>query len=146
MTDTINLEPVYREFVLKNSGIWYVIVEFVKANAARYMHADKPLHIIVFDGEQKRHNLQNRYYWKAVIEQIADQAWVDGKQFSKDTWHEYFARKHCPMIEFVLPDGEIIQRRKSTSEMTVKEFSEYTTTVQAESANEFGVRFLERVA
>lgn len=146
MTDTINLEPVYREFVLKNSSIWSVIVEFIKANAARYMHAGHPLHIIVFDGEQKRHSLQNKYYWKAVIEQIADQVWVDGKQFSKDTWHEYFARKHCPMIEFVLPDGEIIQRRKSTTEMTVREFSEYTTTVQAEAASDFGVRFLARAA
>lgn len=145
MTET-KLEPIYREFVLKNNSIWSVIVEFVKAHAAKYMHAGRPLHLMIFDEEQKRNNHQNRYYWSAVIAQIAEQVWVDGKQFSKETWHEYFARKHCPMIEFVLPDGEIIRRRKSTGEMTVKEFSEYTTAVQAEAATDFGVRFLARAA
>jgi hypothetical protein len=42
MTD-INLEPIYREFVLKNASIWSVIVEFI--GKAKWVNASEILEI-----------------------------------------------------------------------------------------------------
>jgi hypothetical protein len=43
--------------------------------------------------------------------------------------------------EVTLPNGEIISRRKSTTQMSVGEFSAYTAAVQAYAANNLGVTF-----
>lgn len=45
--------------------------------------------------------------------------------------------------EVVMPSGEIITRRKSTTEMSVAEFSEFMQQVEAYAATELGVRFDE---
>jgi hypothetical protein len=132
---------LYREFVLDRKAVWPIIVNFVKANYNALIDAGKPLHIIVTTAEKKRNGEQNARLWGYIYATIADQAWVDGRRYSKDTWHEYFARKHCPKTEFVLPGGEIISRRKSTAEMNVGEFSEYMNAIEAEAAMELGVRF-----
>lgn len=132
---------IYREFPLRTPSAWSALVAFVKANAQACVDRGRTLRVIVTEDEKKRNTEQNRRYWGFVIGTIADQSWVDGRQFDKDTWHEYFARKHGVMTEIVLPGGEIVQRRKSTSEMTVGEFSEYMNKVEADAAQELGVIF-----
>lgn len=132
---------LYREFTLRNGGIWSALVAFVKANAPAFAEKGEPLRVIVTSEERKRNAEQNRFYWGVVLRDIAEQAWVEGRQFDKDTWHEYFARKFGVCEDVTLPDGEIIVRRKSTTAMSVHEFSEYTTKVQAHAAGHFGVEF-----
>lgn len=136
------MSAIYREFVLCGPSIWSALCAFVSANARSCVERGRPLRVIVTEDEKKRNNEQNKRLWKAVYEQIAEQAWVDGKQFSKDVWHEWYAGKYMPKIEFVMPDGEIVMRRKSTSELTVSEFSEYMQRVEADAASELGVMFL----
>src|ERR1700741_3681410 len=108
---------LYREFTLKNGGVWNAVVAFIKANARTFPDKGEPLRIIVTAEERQRNAAQNRFYWGAVLKQIAEQAWVDGRQFDKDTWHEYLARCYGVCEEMTLPDGEIITRRKSTTTM-----------------------------
>ncbi|WP_375592269.1 recombination protein NinB [Chitiniphilus eburneus] len=135
---------VYKEFVLTAPSVWQALGAFVKANAGAFLHQGSPLRIIVTSSEAKRNKEQNARYWKAVLEQIATQAWVDGHQFDKDVWHEHYARKYGVHEEMRLPDGTLILRRKSTSDMNVREFAEYMTRVEADAASELGVRFFER--
>lgn len=135
------MTAIYREFTLFGASSWSALRAFVSANAKACVERGKPLRVIVTEDEKKRNNEQNKRLWKAVYEQIAAQTWVNGRQFSKDVWHEWFADKHMPKVEFVMPDGEIRSRRKSTSELTVSEFSEYMNTVEAEAATELGVEF-----
>lgn len=132
---------LYREFTLRNGGVWSAVVAFVKANAPTFADRGEPLRVIVTAEERQRNLQQNRFYWGAVLKQIADQAWVDGRQFDKDAWHEYFARKYGVCDELILPDGEIITRRKSTIQMSVGEFSTYLNQIQAYAAGELGVEF-----
>jgi len=139
------MSSVYREFTLNQPSVWAAFMAFIKANAQAFITQGKPLRVIVTSSDKKRNAEQNARYWKAVLEQIADQAWVDGRQFSKDVWHEYYANKFGVKIEFTLPDGEIVTRRKSTSEMLVGEFSEYMNRVEADAATELGVIFFDRV-
>lgn len=132
---------LYREFTLKNGGVWSAVVAFVRANAAAFASRGEPLRVIVTAEERQRNLQQNRFYWGAILKSISEQAWVEGRRFDKDAWHEYFARKFGISDELVLPDGEIITRRRSTTQMTVGEFSTYLDEVQAYATGELGVQF-----
>lgn len=133
---------LYREFVLRGPTIWQGLVSFVRANAKACNDRGTPLRVIVTEEEERRRLQQNRFYWGAVITRIAEQAWVDGQQFSKDAWHEYYGRLFGVCEDVTLPDGEVVTRRLSTADMTVGDFSEYCERVQAHAAAEFGVEFL----
>ncbi|RXZ42688.1 recombination protein NinB [Crenobacter cavernae] len=134
-------ETIYREFVIRDEGVMRSLWQFFKLNARAFMERNNPLLVVVTNDEKKRNNMQNRRYWKAVVTPIAEQVWVGGRKFSREAWHELFANKYCPLVEFPLPDGTIHRRRKSTSELTVREFSEYMQAVEAEAASEYGVIF-----
>lgn len=132
---------LYREFTLKNGGVWNAVVAFIKANAPIFADKGEPLRLIVTAEERQRNQQQNRFYFGAVLKQVSEQAWVNGTQYDKDTWHEYFARKYGILDELTLPDGEIITRRKSTTQMSVGEFSEYLDAVQSYAGGTLGVQF-----
>lgn len=130
---------LYREFRLQGNSQWQAFKAFVGANAKAAADSGKPLRLIVTADEAKRNVQQNRFYWGAVITPIAEQAWVDGRQFDKDTWHEYFGRLYGVCEDVTLPDGEVIVRRKSTTAMTIAEFSEYLERVQLHATEQLGV-------
>lgn len=132
---------LYKEFTLKNGSVWNLLVAFVKANAPGCADKGQPLRVIVTAEERKRNEVQNRFYWGAVLRDISSQAWVNGKQFDKDTWHEFFARMYGVLDEVTLPDGEIVTLRKSTTRMSVGEFSTYLNAIQAYAAGTLGVEF-----
>ena len=133
---------LYREFPLRSPSVWLALVAFVKANAAACVDRGRPLRVIVTEDEKKRNTEQNRRLWGYLYKTIAEQAWVDGKQFSKEVWHEHFARMFGVCEEMILPDGEIITRRKSTTEMTVGEFADFMTQIEVYAAQELGVEWL----
>ena len=95
--------------------------------------------LIVTSAEAKRNGQQNRRYWGFVLKAIAEQAWVNGRQFSADAWHEYLARKFGICEDVTLPDGEVITRRKSTTDMSVGEFAQYMTDCEVYAVQELGV-------
>jgi len=133
---------MYREFTIRNNDVWNALKELVKANAPAFASKGEPLRIIVTSEERKRNNQANRYYWGAVLRNIAEQVWVNSQQYSADVWHEHYARKFGVCEDVILPSGEVIVRRKSTADMSEKEFSEYTTRVQADAAQTLGVEFV----
>lgn len=135
------MKSLFREFLITSPAVWQALGQFIKANAGACIDADKPLRVIVTTEEKKRSLEQNSRLWKAVYEQIAEQAWVNGQQFSKDVWHEHFASMLMPKVEVITPYGEIVSRRKSTTELTVGEFAEYMTQVEAWAVNHLGVMF-----
>ena len=135
------MAALYREFQLRSPSIWTNVLAFVKANAKACLEKGEPLRVIVTSDERKRNAEQNRFYWGVALRDISEQAWIDGKQFDKDAWHEYFSRKFGVCEDLTLPDGETIMRRKSTTQMTVGEFSTYVNQVQAWAANHLGVEF-----
>jgi hypothetical protein len=132
---------LYREFVLRSPAAWQALAQLVAANAKAFIDRGRPLRVIVTEDEKRRTDSANRFYWGAVLTTIAEQAWVDGRQYGKDVWHEHFARLYLPHTEIVTPYGEIVSRRKSTTELTVSEFSEYLQRVQSDAASSLGVMF-----
>lgn len=126
---------MYREYILTSQTMLNQLLTTLKSE----MVSRQQLRVIITD-EKPRNNQQNRFYWGSVLEDISRQICVSDRYHSKEVWHEYLADLFAEKIELTLPDGTIKQRRKSTSEMTVNEFSEYLNQVQAFGA-EHGVIF-----
>jgi ferric-dicitrate binding protein FerR (iron transport regulator) len=129
---------IERTFVLTNPERAAQAWGFVKANAKAMADAGKPLELTVSEHKKKRSGQQNRRHW-AIVTQIAENAWTDGRQHSKEVWHEYLARKFGIMREMTLPDGEIVLSRVSTSDMDADEFNKMMGQIEAYAAQELGI-------
>lgn len=89
---------------------------------------------------RKRTSKQNRRYWgNGVLKQIAEQATVNGRLFSAETWHEQFKRMFIGVIE--LPDGTF--QGMSSTELDTAQFCEFSDKVEAYAATELGVTFYD---
>jgi hypothetical protein len=89
---------------------------------------------------RKRTKPQNKRYWgRGVLAQIAEQAAVDGKLFSAETWHEQFKRQFIGVIE--LPSGEVVG--KSSTGLSTEDFSAFCQQVEAFAATNLGVTFYD---
>ena len=105
--------------------------------------------------DKKRTNAQNSKHWADVMEQIADQAEVDGRKFNKEIWHEYYKIKFLPeeyeegMTRkgykkwMYLPSGEKVLNG-STTDLTTNGFSRYMQNIEHDAATELGVTFYAR--
>ena len=134
---------LYKEFVLNGPAVWQLVKELIKEHARAFIDRGTPLRLVITTEERRRSTESNGFYWGVVLRDISEQAWVNDQQFKADTWHEYYANLYCPRTEVTLPTGEIFSRRKSTSEMTQKEFSDYVARVQANAATDHSVTFEE---
>lgn len=90
--------------------------------------------------KRKRTKPQNRRYWgRGVLAQIAEQAVVNGRLYSAESWHEQFKRQFIGFEE--LPNGQIVG--KSSADLTTEEFSNFCAQVEAFAASELGVTFYD---
>lgn len=117
---------------------------------------DNPLEVVIREKAKVRGMDQNALMWVGPLADIAAQAWVGGRQFSAEVWHEQFKREYLPEEDD--PDlGELVKDpftwRKwdwtpngdrvligSTTQLTKKGFSQYLTQVEAFGAS-LGVQF-----
>jgi hypothetical protein len=113
--------------------------------------ADNPLEIVIREEVKARKPDQNSAMWSGPLRDIAEQAYVDGKTFKADTWHEYFKAEYLPE-EYdpelckegyrkwdYTPKGERVLVG-STTQLTVKGFAQYLEQVIAYGAG-LGVQF-----
>lgn len=137
-------DSLYREFRFDEKSL-YSLMPLLrmlwKQAVIPLINQGKTVLVTITTTDAKRNDLQNRRYWGHVLRFIAEQAWVDGHQYNKDVWHEHYARKYGVCEDMVLPWGEVVSRRKSTTEMLVGEFADYMSNIEANAAIELGVSF-----
>ena len=134
---------LYREFTLDTPAAGAVLVNFLKSNCAPFAEKGTPLRVIVTEEEMDRLDEQIAYYFGPLMRQVTEQAWVQGRQYSKEVWHEHFAKLFLPAKELVLPDGEIVIKRGSIArgKISLKKMTAFITEVEAYAATELGVEF-----
>ena len=111
----------------------------------------KPLEFVLREEVKARKLDQNALMWVGPLADIAEQAYVDGRKFSAEVWHEHFKREHLPE-EFdpeqckegyrkwdYLPSGDRVLVG-STTDLTVAGFARYLGKVEADGAN-LGVEY-----
>lgn len=105
-----------------------------------------PVLIKVKEYELDRSLSANRYYWGVVLKEISEQASIDGQRWSVDAWHELFKRQFLgyEIIKYKVAGSKRTYTKRqlrSTSELKVKEFSEYLEKVQAFAVTDLKVMF-----
>jgi hypothetical protein len=138
-------ETLFREFTLKEAADGIVLVSFLRSNAKPFADNGTPLHVIVTNEELDRLDVQIAYYFGVTIKAIAEQVWVSGRKYSKESWHELFARQFLPEAEIDLPGGGTTLKRQSIArgKIGMKAMAKFTMEVEAHCASEFGVEFPE---
>lgn len=113
--------------------------------------AANPIEIRIGERVKGRNKDQNALMWAGPLRDIANQAYVNGKTYSADVWHEHFKREFLPEeadTELTregyqkwrhLPSGERILKA-STGDLTTKGFSIYLEQIYAYGAS-LGVQF-----
>lgn len=109
---------------------------------------DRPLEVVVREPVKGRSLDANAYYWLRLGE-IAQQAFIDGKQFDSEVWHTYLKRNVMPE-QVTLKDGSVRSKWVeqpdgeldviSTTKLEKSCFHDYTLCVEVFGA-ELGVRF-----
>ena len=127
---------LHRTFILRGQVPHDGLLAFVGANWQAMADAGKPLAVTVSTYKARRNLDQNARYW-AVLGEIAASAWVGGKQYSAEVWHEALKREFLGVES--LPGGQLMAR--SSAKLTVAEFAEYMNRVEAYAAQELGVEF-----
>ncbi|HEZ0077305.1 TPA: hypothetical protein ACLBDC_000065 [Neisseria meningitidis] len=97
------------------------------------------LELSVREWRSKRTVRQNRRLWAAVYDKLAENAWVDGRRFDSDTWHEYCKGRFLGYEVYRLSDGSEMKRPISTTTLDTVEMAEYQNNIQAWAAIEFGI-------
>lgn len=132
MTEKLELELHSRQqaWAIMNSQLFPFLKNALQGNARWVLTVAR----------RKRTRAQNRrYFGRGVLAQIAEQAVVDGKQFSAEIWHEFLKRKFLGVEE--LPDGSLIAA--PSKGLTTAQFSEYCQQCEAYAATELGVTFYD---
>jgi len=57
---------------------------------------DKPLTVTIEAFKEKRKPDHNAAYWSGPLKDIAEQTWIEGRQFSAVVLHEYFKEQFLP--------------------------------------------------
>ena len=117
---------------------------------------ENPLEVVIRERVKPRRLSQNALMWAGPLMDIAEQAWVGGKRFTAEAWHEHFKREFLP-DEFdpelcldgyvkwqITPRGDRVLVG-STTGLTVKGMAQYLQQVEAAGA-ELGVEFRSREA
>ncbi len=115
------------------------------------LDAAKPLELVVSEHKPPRKPDQNALYHAGPLKDCAEQIWVEGRQYSAETLHEYFKKQFLPEEyneEECLkgyqkwafdPSGARVLVG-STTKLTVRGFSIFLEQVHAFGAS-FGVQF-----
>ena len=118
----------------------------------------KPLEVVIREEKKARKLDQNALYWAGPLRDIAEQAWVRGRQYSADVWHEHLKREFLPEPDradcddshikegfakwATTPGGDFVLVG-STTGLTVRGMAAYLEQVYAYGAS-LGVQFSER--
>jgi hypothetical protein len=113
-----------------------------------------PIEVRIGECVKVRKQDQNALMWSGPLIDISEQAYVNGRTFSPDVWHEFFKREYLPeqYDEELCKEGyrkwEIDPAGNrvlvgSTTQLTIKGFAQYLTQIEAHGAS-LGVMFRAR--
>jgi hypothetical protein len=124
-------------FVLRAPEHAHKLIAFLKENAGEQARIGQPLVVTVEAYAAKRSGEQNRRLW-ALLTDIAEQAVIEGKRFSKESWFEHLKSEFAPKQEG--PHGLVAM---STTQMTKQQFADFMTRVEIAAVQTLGVEFIE---
>jgi hypothetical protein len=129
---------LHRTFEIRNPTNISAVGAFIKANWAACLTAGEPLRIEVTQRGDKR-SVEQNIRLHALLREIAEQAWINGRQYDMETWKEHFRRTLIGTEEINLPDGTRIERGISTTTLSVSEFASLMDRIEQYASEQLGV-------
>lgn len=126
-----------RLFVLRDESHAQSLYAFLRSNWKPMAEEGRPLALLVTEHKEKRNGQQNKLYW-SLVNQIADEGWLDGRKFPAAAWHEFFKREFIGCLD--LPDGSLAGI--STTTLDVHAFADFINKVQEYAASELGLELI----
>lgn len=83
---------------------------------------------------------QRRFLHGPVLQQISEQVLLEGRRYARAVWKEHL-RDLFLGSEFVQLAGKTVEIRKSTEDLSARDYSTYIEQVLAHAATEWGVVF-----
>ena len=71
--------------------------------------------------------------------EFVDKAWVNGRRYSAETWHEYCKGVLLGFDIKAMPDGTEVKTPISTTTLNTAEMTDYQNRLQSWAAGEFGI-------
>lgn len=124
-------------YVLRTPEIASRMLAEIKAIAGPAAASGRPVVVEVTEYDSIGSNEQLRFLFGVVLTEIANQVELDGKRFDKDAWYGHYLDKFAPKKD--TPSG---LKPIGVSQMKKRERAEFTTKIQADAAQEYGVEFL----
>ena len=121
-------------FVLREPRHRQALNDFLDQAWEEQAQLGKPLAVHVAPEEVVRTTKQNCYYW-AILHELAENGWVEGRKFSAEVWHDYFKRRFIGVED--LPNGGTMA--KESKRLSTKAFNDYVTKVEVCAAEELGI-------
>jgi len=122
-----------QSYVIRDPLILECVLAVIRGNWRAMAQSGHAMTCQLGTESDKRSLDQNRLYW-ALLSDISEHAWIDGRQFSRDAWHEHMRATFLPKIES--PSGSY---PVSTASLTVREFTDYINRVESYAATELGL-------
>lgn len=107
-------------------------------NLGVWLEANTELEVCIRPYNSKRSIEQNRRLWK-IYGELADKAWVNGRRYSAETWHEYCKGMFLGFELKAMPDGTELKTPISTTTLNTAEMTDYQNRLQAWAAGNFGL-------
>jgi hypothetical protein len=148
VTPAARSKCVTRPFLLRDVRVRDTLVSAINNLPLDNEH---PIEVVIREPVKARKPDQNSAYWAGPLRDIAEQAYVEGRRYSSDVFHEFFKREFLPeeyneedcregYVKWdYTPGGERVLVG-STKSLTVKGMAKYITQVEAYGAS-LGVMF-----
>jgi hypothetical protein len=121
-------------YVVRDEKILARVISVINGNWRGMLATGHPMLVHLMSENARRTIEQNRLYWK-LLSNMAEGAWVAGRKYDKDAWHEHMRMLFLPRLEG--PDGSSYP--VSTSSLNVKQFAAYIDQIEAYAANDLGI-------
>ena len=123
-----------KQFIIRSDAIIDNLAGFLTKNWRGFFDDKKTLLVTVTFYKETRDNQQNRHL-HALLQNIADDAWLDGRQYPMEIWKEHFKRVFLGVIE--LPNGELMAH--PTRKLSYDECADFIRKIEAHAVSELGV-------
>lgn len=107
-------------------------------NLGAWLEVNAELEVCIRPYNSKRSIEQNRRLW-SIYGKLADEAWVNGRRYSAETWHEYCKGMFLGYELKAMPDGTELKTPISTTTLNTAEMTDYQNRLQAWAAGNFGL-------
>lgn len=104
-------------------------------NCAAYLNrCPDGFQVDIHEAKVKRTSRANRRHW-AIMRQISEEAWIEGRQYSQEVWHDFFCRRFLGVID--LPGGASMA--ESSASLRTDEFCLFDQKIEAYMGQELGL-------